>query len=113
VAHCGFRTFADGPVIRVALSGELCLGTAEDAEDELRRTEWESYEQIVLDLRRISFIDARGLLVIFELHERCRETGTCLGILPGTHHVQRVFVLTGLIERLPFIGTSDGRRATY
>jgi anti-anti-sigma factor len=106
MAHCDFQTFADGPVIRVALSGELCLGTAEEAEDELRRTEWESYEQIVLDLRGVSFIDARGLLVIFGLHERCRDTGTCLAILPGSRNVQRLFVLTGLIERLPFVSAA-------
>ena len=110
MAHCDFQTFADGPVIRVALSGELCLGTAEDAADELRRTEWERYEQIVLDLRGVSFIDARGLLVIFGLHERCSETGTCLAILPGPRNIQRLFILTGLVERLPFLSAADGRR---
>ena len=55
---------------------------------------------IVLDLRKLEFIDSSGLHVIFKAD---RRTGPRLLILKGPARVQRDFELCGLEELLTFI----------
>jgi anti-anti-sigma factor len=58
---------------------------------------------LILDLRRLEFIDSTGLRCILEFDAEARQDGCTLALIPGPKPVQRVFELTDTRARLPFI----------
>jgi anti-sigma B factor antagonist/stage II sporulation protein AA (anti-sigma F factor antagonist) len=96
----------------LSLEGELDL----QSENELREVvdELPDPSAIVLDLRKLSFLDSRGLRVILSVQQRCEDNGIKFALTPGREQTQRLFAITGLLEVLPFAdaGTaqSDGRQ---
>ncbi|HKO26426.1 MAG TPA: STAS domain-containing protein [Solirubrobacteraceae bacterium] len=58
---------------------------------------------VVLDLSRLAFIDSSGVHATLELTKRSAAQNMRLVILPGPERVQRIFEITGLLDRLPFI----------
>lgn len=64
---------------------------------------------VVLDLGRVSFIDASGVHVVVGLARRAEAEQVYLVIVPGPPAVQRVFALCRQIEELPFV--AGGARA--
>jgi anti-sigma B factor antagonist len=63
--------------------------------------------RITLDLSGLSFIDSTGLAEIILTSQLCDRDGFELTVVPGPHAVQRLFELTGLIDALPFVESSD------
>jgi anti-anti-sigma factor len=92
----------DGAV-RIALSGELDISTAQQLEDDLLRVEAERPELIVLDLRDLAFMDSTGLRLLIMADSRAREEGRRLAIGRGNEMIQRVLRLTRLDERLEIV----------
>lgn len=60
-------------------------------------------ESLVLDLRRLGFIDSSGVHIVVELAAQAREGHVQLVICPGPRAVQRVFEVCGLTSHLPFV----------
>src|SRR3954469_7252060 len=90
--------------VRVSLSGELDLSSALLFDEELRRIEADDLPRtLVLDLRRLKFLDSTGLRLIWSAHARAVRCGRRLRIVPGGAAVRRIFRLTGLHERLDFV----------
>jgi anti-sigma B factor antagonist len=87
----------------IALVGELDLDGAERVAQELRRAEQTDARRIVLDLSHLQFIDSSGVRLILAADERSRRDGERLALIRGPQPVQRVFELTGVTERLPFV----------
>jgi anti-sigma B factor antagonist len=90
----------DGFVI--ALTGELDLATVPVAEQELLRAE-ASHDLIVLDLRRLAFIDSTGLRLMIAADRRARERGAAFVIVEGPPQVRRLFDLSGIAGHLEVI----------
>jgi anti-anti-sigma regulatory factor len=57
------------------------------------------FDQLVLDLRALTFIDSGGVRYVAEL---ARELGDGLTVVPGPPEVQRAFVVLGLDQRIRF-----------
>ena len=121
LARSGFalerRAAADGGTLLACL-GELDLATMPAFEDALCRAEADG-GAIVLDLSGLDFIDSRGLAMILALDRRIREAGRQLTIVRGPDAVNRIFELTGLLDRLDIVDnrgamngapTQDGER---
>jgi anti-sigma B factor antagonist len=90
--------------VRVALSGELDMSSALVFDEELRRIEADDLPRtLVLDLRRLKFLDSTGLRLIWSAHARARRCGRMLKVVPGTAAVKRIFRLTGMNERLDIV----------
>ncbi len=89
-------------------SGELDLATAEIFEATFRSIDFSSVGRVVLDLRELTFIDARGLRSVLRLHERCLSHAVALRVRRGPRAVQRVFELTGTHCVLPFMPSVPG-----
>ena len=70
--------------------------------EELERAEASDARQIVLDLSGLTFIDSSGVRMIVCANLRSRQDGDRLRLIRGGARVQRVFELTGVLERLPF-----------
>ncbi len=89
---------------RVKMVGELDIGTAEQAESEIREAESaDSATTVVLDLGGLTFMDSTGLRLLVSADARAREAGRRLAIVRGPDAVQRVIELTGLGAKLDLV----------
>lgn len=89
---------ADG--YHVELSGELDISSAASVESRLLELEERNPERLVLDLRRVSFIDSTGLSMIINADGRARKGGRRLTIVSGDGVPRRILRTVGLEERL-------------
>ena len=92
----------DGASTRLALVGELDLGTIGIVEAELADA-CDRARLVVLDLRRLEFIDSTGLRLLLTLDAASRRDGFDLSIVTGPRGPENVFELTGLGSRLPLV----------
>jgi len=86
----------------IGVSGEFDLATVPLFEAALQKLELLSVRCVVLDLARLTFMDAAGLHTVLDLHAACLRRSKALTIVPGPRNVQRVFELTGFDRLLPF-----------
>jgi anti-anti-sigma factor len=93
-------SFRDGDAHVVVLEGELDLATMETVERALERAGGTDARLIVVDLRKLEFIDCSGLRVVWAAHQR---EGERLVLVRGPDQVQRVFEISGLTTVLPFV----------
>ncbi len=96
--------------VLVAPSGEIDVSTVSLLRARLDELAAPGFAQLVLDLRQVTFLDSSGLSLI--LDETARED-RAFALIAGPHAVQRVFEVTGTLDRLPFVsaraGSADGR----
>jgi anti-sigma B factor antagonist len=78
--------------------GELDLGTAPDLEAVLAT----QAGPVVVDLRKLTFIDLTGLRLLLEADARSRQDGMNLRFIRG-RKVQRLFEVSRLPNRLTYI----------
>ena len=102
------NTTRDGAREVVAVAGELDLGNASQLEIALRRAEASDVREILLDLGGLDFIDSTGLQIVVHACDRSHLHGKRLEILSGPQSVHRVFEITGLATRLPFVDRVAG-----
>jgi anti-sigma B factor antagonist len=104
MANLDFETSRDGAVAVIAPTGELDLSGAALLEDELDRLASEpELSTVVLDLRRLEFMDSSGLRLVVLADMRAREAGRRFALIKGTETVHRVFEITRMSERLEFV----------
>jgi anti-sigma B factor antagonist len=87
---------------RLVLSGELDLASAAELKATLERLCRTGTSLLVMDLRKVTFMDSTGLQMVLTAKHLCERCGSDFSIIPGPHQVQRVFEVTRLLERLPF-----------
>lgn len=88
--------------VRVAPVGELDLVGAEQLDQQLTELYDVGFRRLVVDLRRTTFIDSRGVTLIIQWNEHARRNGVQLSLIQGPRAVQRIFELVGALDRLPF-----------
>jgi anti-anti-sigma factor len=93
----------DGDTHVIALTGELDLAGADLLEGELQRVEASDARRIILDLRELEFIDSTGVRLVYMADMRSRTDSDRLAIRRGSDKVHRLFVITDLADRLPFV----------
>jgi anti-anti-sigma factor len=99
----GLETQDQNGVLYLTLRGELDIGSAGKVEEELRRIEQDGPALIVLDLRKLDFMDSSGLRVIMAADQRAREEDRRVAVIQGPDAVRRVFEITRLDERLEIV----------
>lgn len=82
--------------------GEIDLATVDLVREAVDR-EQQPGEAVVLDLREVAFMDTSGLRYVLELTERGHRQGFGVRLVRGPRAVQRVFEVSGLEPRLPFV----------
>jgi stage II sporulation protein AA (anti-sigma F factor antagonist) len=93
--------------IRIVLVGELDIGSTEELEKELAAIEAELPGTLVLDLRRVEFIDSTGLRALIAADERARSESRRLAIVRGPDAVERLLTVTQLDRRLEIVDSPD------
>ena len=100
-------TRAYGDTFIVALSGELDSASEPTVRDALARADQAEPRRLIIDLRELTFIDSTGLHLLASVCEHCRREGLPqLHVRPAPEPVHRIFQLTGLEQRLPFLSGS-------
>jgi anti-anti-sigma factor len=103
MANFQTRRLSDGETARLVLSGELDVDSADALEQQVRGIQDTSVRELVIDLSELDFIDSSGLRAILHIDALEDSRGWRLKLIPGSEDVQRVFELTGTVERLPFV----------
>ena len=88
---------------RMTLVGELDIASAPQFEEALEKVEAGAPGVLVLDLRKVEFIDSTGLRAVIAADERARSSGRRFAIIRGTPAVERVFSVTQLDQRLEIV----------
>ena len=97
----------DGDRCRLMLRGELDLASAPLLEAELRKVQLSGARHVELDLSGLEFIDSTGLTVLIRANEAAESNGHTLSLSGQNPQVQRLFELTGMVERFTFAGPSE------
>lgn len=90
-------------VAHLEIEGDLDIAKAEELEGHLLIMEEGSPDTVVIDLRRVTFIDSSGLRLILRAEVRAQKAGRRLVLVRGPERVHRVFQVTRLDSRLQFI----------
>jgi anti-anti-sigma factor len=93
--------------VRIRLTGELDISTADSLERRLAELEEAGPQTIVLDLSDLAFMDSTGLRLIVTADLRMRADRRRLRLVRGPEAVQRVFRLALLEERLSFLDEGE------
>jgi anti-sigma B factor antagonist len=102
-AYCERR----GPAVIVVAQGELDLESADRLRAVLAQPEARG-DTVVLDLRRVTFIDSSGLSVIVgQTHQAAEHQFRFAVAVGGAPAVSRLFELTGLDDRVTLIDQPD------
>lgn len=89
--------------VLIGVSGELDLASSPELEQELERATASDLELLVIDLRKLEFMDSTGLSVLVRAHQRATQSGKRFAIVKGPQQVQRLLSLTGVAERLTVV----------
>jgi anti-sigma B factor antagonist len=89
--------------VRLCPVGEIDLATVGRVRRKIDECVAAGCERLVLDLRGVTFMDSTGLHLVLDAHAAAREEGWELLVVEGPGSVQRVFEVTGLRDRLPFV----------
>ncbi|CAN5511417.1 hypothetical protein BH20ACT19_BH20ACT19_13360 [soil metagenome] len=90
--------------VDASLCGEVDLSTVAALERRLEEGLADTPETLVLDLRKVTFLDSSGLRLMLRLDKRQSEAGGRLVVVRGGRRVARVLELTGADERLELVG---------
>lgn len=86
----------------LVLTGELDLASCAALNAAVAEAWTEATTAMVLDLRRLTFIDSSGIHAVLLAKHLCAEHECDFLLVPGQAQVQRVFEITGLLDHLPF-----------
>jgi anti-sigma B factor antagonist len=101
-ASFNIETFERHGSLFLVVEGELDLSTAGRLDEELARAEASDVATIVVDLDRVDFIDSSGLQVLIKhAYDQKQRKRICL--TKGSPQAQRLFQITGALDRLPFV----------
>jgi anti-sigma B factor antagonist len=86
----------------LVLEGELDMASSPTLEAALQQICIGGTEAVTLDLSKLTFMDSTGLRVVLLAKELCERHGCEFLLIPGPAQIQRLFEITGVLERLPF-----------
>jgi anti-sigma B factor antagonist len=100
-------TYIREKTITFALSGELDLVSSPALGRAMEDQTHADAELIVIDLRRLEFMDSTGLHMVLRIQQAAHDAGRRFALIRGPEQVQRLFDLTGLAETLTIADSPD------
>lgn len=91
-----FETETNGSSALVRIRGDLDLQVVDQVTEALTRIESDEPELLVIDLRRLTFMDSSGMGVIAAAHIRARDAGRRFAIVRPPAGVRQAFDRTKL-----------------
>jgi anti-sigma B factor antagonist len=96
------RRADDAQGVILALAGELDLDTTPELDHQLREIARANPGRVLIDLGALEFMDSTGLGSIVRAQRSAESNGHRLTLRRGQNQVQRLFELTGVLERFTF-----------
>jgi anti-anti-sigma factor len=93
----------DREAVRVVPSGQLDMATVPILEARLRELQDSGFRRLIVDLRRLDFIDSTGLRLLLARDAEARQDGFSFALIAGPPKVQRIFELTKTLDALTFV----------
>jgi anti-anti-sigma factor len=97
----------ESQVVVIEVSGELDLASSPALEQELERQVQSGTATVVVDLRKLEFMDSTGLSVLVRAHQQASEHDRAFAVVKGPPQVQRLLDLTGVADRLNIIDSPE------
>lgn len=94
-----------GDAIVVAPVGDIDLATVDALETEIDAATAEPHTELVLDLRRVEFLDSTAVRLVVRLVADLKDA---FAVVRGTGEVARVFDLVGLERRVRMLDAPPG-----
>ncbi|MCW2931859.1 MAG: anti-sigma factor antagonist [Actinomycetia bacterium] len=88
----------------VTVAGEVDIATVPQMQKRLAAAT-ACGQPVIVDLDRVTFIDAAGLGVLAGAASRAAQHGASLHVACARHQVQRLFTITGLDRQIPLAHT--------
>jgi anti-anti-sigma factor len=88
-------------VTQIVLTGELDISSANLVRD--ASTDLPPSERVVVDLRRLTFLDSTGLAALVELAKRSAP----VAFRAGPPSVQKIFAVTDTMERFDWVSDAE------
>jgi anti-anti-sigma factor len=88
--------------VRITLAGEVDLATVPELDRLLDDLADREHGRLLIDLSSVEFMDSTGLASIIRALRAADANGHGLTVRGGSPQVQRLFELTGLVDRLTF-----------
>ena len=92
--HVSAERIGAGALVEV--EGELDIATVPELERAVTRMRSQGLERLVIDLRRVSFLDSMSIELLLRLHGELTAAGASLVIVRGPRAVDRIFDLMEL-----------------
>lgn len=86
----------------LSLAGELDIASAPLLEQAAEGLERSGDRPLVIDLSEVTFMDSTGLRALLLVRQQAAEGDRQLFLRPGPRQVQRVFELSGTLDRFQF-----------
>jgi anti-anti-sigma factor len=90
-----------------AVEGELDLASSPTLEQELDRVRDADADLLIVDLRRLRFMDSTGLHALVKANKRATEAGRRFAVVRGGAQIERLLNLTGVGELLIVADTPE------
>ena len=87
-------------VARLALRGELDLGTAPKLHEHLMLVEQDGVQAVLLDLRDLTFVDSTGLHTFLKAKSRAADNGHRFALVGANDQLRRILQVTATQEIL-------------
>jgi len=86
------------------LSGDLDMAAAPTLKTVLHELQHGGAQEVIVDLRGLSFLDSMGLSALMEAHGAAQDGHRTLSFIAGGRTVHRVFQITKMDERVTWTG---------
>lgn len=93
----------DASRARLRLRGELDMLTAPQLEAAVDALSGNGARELLLDLSELVFLDSSGFRAILACKDRCEQRGCTFLMTRGPERVQKVFDISGVLKKLPFV----------
>lgn len=95
------RSYPRGPFTVVEVTGEIDIATADSLSEHLTAATAATEPDVLVDLRRVVFLDCSGLRVLCRAETRARERGGRLRLVSDRPRVHRLLRAACLLSRFP------------
>jgi anti-sigma B factor antagonist len=89
-------------VVLVRLTGEVDVATSPELDQRLLEVSTGEHSHLLIDLSEVEFMDSTGLASIVRAQYSADANGHRLSLRRGSPQVQRLFEITGLVDRVTF-----------
>ncbi len=89
-------TTEEGRTLTLAGHGEIDYATLDTLSSELDKASREGIDDVIVDLRKVTYIDSSGLGVLVGAHRRLKSEGRSLVIRVADPEMIKLLAITGL-----------------